>query len=177
MYCGPCVKNSRLENSVATRPYILPKLSAFPSYVSVFSRYRDTFVSFACVFPMIPTKPWHIEKRKTKEFLQKNGYPVRNFVTHLPIWFDWDKLEEMFDKYDMDNNSYIVEDLYFNIYYPTRIPAPLHIDHDNFKCGVYRPNPRIEYIKRAFKEKIWIQNSVEGWIPALEAMLAKYYGI
>ena len=129
------------------------------------------------VYPVIPTKPWHSEKRKTKERLQKEGYPVRNFVTHLPIWFEWDKLEEMFDRFDMDNNSYILEDLYFNIYYSTRIPAPLHIDHDNFKCGVYRPNPRIEYIKRAFKEKIWIQNSVEGWIPALEKMLQDYYNL
>lgn len=125
----------------------------------------------------IPLRPWDMEKRKTRLRLFEDGYPTRNFTTHLPVWFDWDKLEALFDKYDMANNSYIVEDMYFNIYYPTRIPLQLHIDHDNYKCGVYRPNPRMEYIKKAFKTKIWIQNSVEGWIPELDAMLADYYKI
>ena len=121
--------------------------------------------------------PWEREKLKTIKKLESEGYPTRNFTTHLPVWFDWDKLESMFDKYDMDNNSYILENMYFNIYYQDRIPAPLHIDHDNFKCGVYRPNPRMNYIHNAFKTKIWIQNSVEGWTPALDKILANYYGI
>lgn len=121
--------------------------------------------------------PWNREKNKTKTLLKNEGYPTRNFVTHLPLWYDWDKLEAMFDKYDMDHNSYILEDIYFNMYYPTRIPASLHIDHDNFKCGVYRKNPRLNYIENAFKTKIWIQNSVEGWIPYLDERLAKYYDL
>lgn len=123
------------------------------------------------------TKPWEREKKKTVELLQKEGYPIRNFTTHIPCWIEWDKLEALWEKYDMEHNSYIFEDLYFNIYYPTRIPLQLHIDHDNYKCGVYRPNPRIWYIEEAFKKKIWIQNSVEGWIPALDRMLAEYYGL
>ena len=128
-------------------------------------------------YPAISTKAWHDEKKKTKELLIKEGYPVRNFVTHLPIWYEWDKLEKMFMRFEMDKNSYIPEDLYFNIYYSNRIPATLNIYFDNFKCGVYRQNPRIEFIKKAFKSKIWIQNSVEGWIPALEKMLQEYYNL
>lgn len=121
--------------------------------------------------------PWNREKYKTKNLLIKEGYPVRNFTTHLPAWIEWDKLEALWEKYDMENNSYIFEDLYFNIYYSSRIPIQLHIDHDNFKCGVYRPNPRIPYIDKAFKTKIWIQNSVEGWIPYLDHKLSEYYGL
>ena len=120
---------------------------------------------------------WERERCKTRALLEKEGYPTRNFVTHIPMWIEWDKLEALWEKYDMEHNSYIFEDLYFNIYYPTRVPLQLHIDHDNYKCGVYRPNPRLEYIDRAFKNKVWIQNSVDGWIPALEQRLQKYYGI
>ena len=127
--------------------------------------------------PKYPVKPWDKEKKKTKELLEKEGYPTRNFVTHLPFWFEWNKLEALWDKYDMEHNSYIFEDLYFNIYYSTRVPMQLHIDYDNYKCGVYRANPRYNYIQKAFKNKIWIQNSVEGWIPYLEEVLSKYYGI
>ena len=77
----------------------------------------------------------------------------------------------------MEHNSYIFEDLYFNIYYGDRVALTLHIDYDNYKCGVYRPSPRWEYIKRALKDKIWIQNSVEGWTDKLDRFLADYYGI
>lgn len=117
------------------------------------------------------------DKRKTIEALSKEGLPIRNFTTHLPTWFEWDKLEKLWEKYDMENNSYIIEDLYFNTYYADRLPLPLHIDYDNMKCGVYRRNPRISYIEKAFRNKIWIQNSVEGWIPELVDMLANYYDI
>lgn len=122
------------------------------------------------------SNPWQRDKARTRDALVKEGYPIRNFTTHLPQWFEWDKLEALWKKYDMENTSYVFEDLYYNIYYPTRIPLTLHIDYDNFKCGVYRKNPRINYIRDAFKKKIWIQNSVEGWIPELDEMLASYYG-
>jgi len=117
------------------------------------------------------------DKKKTIDLLRKEGYPIRNFTTHLPTWIEWDKLEALWEKYDMENESYIFEDLYFNIYYTSRVPLQLHIDYDNFKCGVYRRNPRIHYIERAFHTKIWIQNSVEGWIPELRQMLEDYYKV
>lgn len=123
------------------------------------------------------TRAWEREKQKTIKLLKENGYPIRNFTTHLPTWIEWDKLEELWKRFDMENESYIFEDLYFNIYYQDRIPLQLHIDYDNYKCGVYRPNPRMNYIYDAFKKKIWIQNSVEGWIPALDKILANYYGV
>ena len=117
------------------------------------------------------------DEAKTRDWLKSEGYPTRNFTTHIPAYFEWDKLEALWERLDMEHNSYVFEDLYFNIYYPTRVPQQLNIDHDNLKCGVYRPNPRMEYIKRAFKKQIWIQNSVEGWIPALEKILKDYYKI
>ena len=121
--------------------------------------------------------PWEREKEKTMLLLRQEGYGIRNFTTHLPIWFDWEKLLAMFDKYDMEHNSYIIEDLYFNMYYGGRVPLTLNLDFDNLKCGVYRPNPRWEYVHRALKNKIWIQNSVEGWTDTLDRFLANYYCI
>ena len=120
---------------------------------------------------------WQRDKAKTKMALAAKGLPTRNFTTHLPQWFEWDKLEKLWNEYDMENESYVMEDLYYNTYFPTRVPLQLHIDFDNFKCGVYRPNPRMYYIEKAFNSKIWIQNSNAGWIPALDKMLANYYGL
>lgn len=120
---------------------------------------------------------WQRDKAKTRKALVERGYPTRNFTTHLPQWFEWNKLEKLWDEFDMESESYVMEDLYYNIYFQTRIPFQLNLDFDNFKCGVYRPNPRMEYIENAFRSKIWLQNSNEGWIPALDKMLARYYGI
>lgn len=126
---------------------------------------------------LLSSNMWQRDKAKTKALLIKEGYPTRNFTTHLPQYYEWDKLSALWDKYDMDNQSYLMEDLYYNIYFPTRIPLQLHIDHDNLKCGVYRSNPRLNYIDRAFKKQIWITNSPVGWIPALVERLQNYYGI
>lgn len=120
---------------------------------------------------------WGREKAKTHKVLSENGYPTRNFTTHLPVWFDWDRLEALFDKFDMAHNSYIIETMYFNVYFPNRIPLQLDFEKDNLKCGVYRPKPRLDLIAKAFDTKIWIQNSVDGWIPQLDKMLAEYYGL
>ena len=120
---------------------------------------------------------WSQNNAKTKAVLRKEGLPMRNFVCHLPVYYECDKLKYIYEKYDCDHNSYVVEQLYFNTYYPTRIPLKLDIDYDNFLCGVRRSNPRVWYIKQAMGRKIWLQNSIEGWVPALENILKQHYGI
>ena len=121
---------------------------------------------------------WKRDKAKGKAVLVAERYPTRNYTTHLPQWYDWDKLAALWDKYDMDNESYLMEDLYYNIYYQHNRPENVNnIDNDRIKCGVYRSNPRLEYIERAFSEKLWITNSPEGWIPFLEDKLAEHYGL
>ena len=120
---------------------------------------------------------WSRNNAKTKRVLIGEGLPVRNFVCHLPVYYECDKLLKIYDKYDCDHNSYVVEQLYFNTYFGSRIPLVLDIDYDNLLCGVRRSNPRVWYIEEAMKRKIWLQNSIEGWIPAFEDILRKHYGI
>ena len=119
---------------------------------------------------------WQRNKAKTRERLAADGYPTRNFTTHLPQYYEWDKWKELFDRYKMDKNSYILEDLYYNIYYPDRIPFQI-CESDNLKCGLYEHTFPAERVKNAFKTKIWIQNSTAGWSKELDAVLRDYYGI
>ena len=122
------------------------------------------------------TNAWCRDKAKTRKQLVKDGYPIRNFTTHLPQWFEWDKLEALWERYDMLHSSYVMEDLYYNIYYGDRIPFQLN-ENDNLKCGIYNEDYPIEKIYSAFKKKIWIQNSPKGWDWQLESILSRYYGI
>lgn len=118
---------------------------------------------------------WKQDKLKTKRVLTVGGWPTRNFTTHLPIWFEWDKIEDLWEAYGMAHNSFVIEDLYFNIYYPKRVPFQLNQATDNLKMGVYTTRPDVSEIRRAFKEKIWITNSPDGWVPALYQELEEYY--
>lgn len=120
---------------------------------------------------------WQRDLYKTQLLLDKENLPNVNYICHLPVYYEWDKLLAIYDKYDCDHNSYVVENIYFNTYFANRVALKIHIDHDNLKCGIYRKNPQKHYIYDALQKKIWIQNGVEGWIPELEKVLKEHYGI
>ncbi len=122
------------------------------------------------------TNAWRRDKAKTRKALLRDGYPIRNFTTHLPQYFEWDKLEALWERYDMTCNSYVMEDLYYNIYFGHRIPFQLN-ENDNLKCGIYDEDYPIDKVCLAFHNKIWIQNSPKGWSWQLEMLLSRYYGI
>lgn len=126
-----------------------------------------------------PNSPnsWRRDKMKTKRALQADGLPTRNFTTHLPMWFEWNKWYALVEKYDMLHESYVIEDLYYNTYYRNRIPFQLSREHDNLKLGIYTTRPDGSEIDRAFRNKIWITNSPDGWVLELTTRLEKYYGL
>lgn len=118
---------------------------------------------------------WKRDAAKTRARLLADGYPVRDFTTHLPQWFEWRKAEALWERYDMENESYLFEDLYYNIYYPTRLPITIRDEYDNYKAGLYFSNISAEGIRAAMKRKIWVTNSPTGWTDALDGVLNDYY--
>lgn len=124
---------------------------------------------------------WRRDKAKGKAVLMAGNYPTRNYTTHLPQWYEWDKLEALWDKYDMDHESYLMEDLYYNIYYGDRLAVNTQdMDYNVgniYVRGVYRPNPRYHKIVEGIESRIWIHNSPEGWVPDLERLLKSHYVI
>jgi len=120
---------------------------------------------------------WRRDKMKTKRALMAEGLPTRNFTTHIPHWFEWDKWEAIVEKYGMDHESYVIEDLYYNTYYPDRIPFRLSAEHDNLKLGVYVTTPDPKVLDKAFQTKIWITNSPDGFVLELVNRIRKHYGL
>ena len=117
---------------------------------------------------------WRRDKLKTKEALKKAGNPVRNYTTHLPQWYDWDKWEALVQLYGMDKESYVVEDLYYNTYYAGRVPFQISGTHENLKLGVYSSTPFEHELKAAPKTKIWVTNSPVGWCKPLIDLLEEH---
>ena len=120
---------------------------------------------------------WQRDMARTRALCVKEGFPVRNFICHLPLWYDFAKLFALYDRFDLDHTSYVVENIYFNMYYPQKIPFELNLEQDNLKCGIYSKDFPVETIREAFRKKIWISNSPDGWSAELDAMLKEYYGI
>ena len=118
---------------------------------------------------------WQGDQRRTRDLLEREGLPLVNYTTHLPQWFEWSKIEALWERYGMDTTSYVDELLYYNIYDGDRAAINVHTEEQPYKCGVYRSNPRIDYIERCIGRRIWITNSPVGWVPQLDAILNKYY--
>jgi len=122
--------------------------------------------------PTMPVNAWQEDRERTRILLEKEGYPTRNYTTHLPQWYEWDKLEALWDKYDMARTSYVMEDLYYNIYEDSST-----VMADASKLEVYDPCMDEQTIRAALREKLWINNSPAGWTPVLNKILSEYYSI
>lgn len=131
----------------------------------------------------IPTKgadihpnPWRRNLAKTGIVCHRDGLGTFNFTSHLPHYYQWDKLFALYDKYDCDHNSYVVENLYYNYYKPRQRPQLLYRE-DKWKFEVsFTPLDRLGFMQ-ALSWKKWVVATENGWCPELEAELAKHYGI
>ena len=125
---------------------------------------------FALTHLKSTTPDWYSDKQKTGELCHREHLPVRNWVCHLPVYYEWDKLFEVYDKYNCDHESHIVENIYFNIMYPGDPHAVSEIMyHDEVKTS--RPGIRpIGTVK-------WVSNANCGWSQELEDILRKHYGL
>lgn len=118
---------------------------------------------------------WKRDKMKTRRALEREGLRGdANWTTHLPIWYEWDKVEALWRKYDMLHNSYVIEDLYHNTYCDP-FAADVLTGRDRWKCGLYNDNPAADRLQRALERQIWITNSPIGFTPELVSVLEKHY--
>lgn len=114
------------------------------------------------------TPDWYSDKGKTGELCREEGLPIRNWVCHLPVYYEWDKLLAIYDKYDCDHVSYIVENIYFNMEYPDDPHAVSALEYrDEVKCSYPDIRP-IGSVK-------WITNANSGWSKRLQTILEQYY--
>ena len=113
---------------------------------------------------------WRGNKDKTGILCNREGLPRRNWVCHLPVFYEWDKLLAIYDKFDCDHESYIVENIYFNIEYPDEPNA--------VNCYEYRDEVKtlIPHIRPIGSVK-WITNGKGGWSRELAAILNNYFDI
>ena len=119
---------------------------------------------------------WVVDDYKTKKVLQKYGLPTMNWVCHLPVYYEWDKLLAIYDKYHCDTKSRVVEQLYFNTYFADSDYVVIEGEEPNdYQFKLFSKKTTVEEFKEAIGKKIWLSNSVKGWRPEMEEILREYY--
>ena len=117
-----------------------------------------------------PASYWNHDKWKTKQLLDKENLPHINYTTHHPCFFEFKKLDEIQKKYNMFNESYVFDDVYFN-YFKHEEP----ILDSEIRLGIW--NKKIfenDFQKAVENPNIkFMCNSVEGWSKELENELNK----
>ena len=148
-----------VDDNYAIKPFYTYEIKAIHFHSDNFTGEETAPVSF-----------WKHDKWKTKQLLVREGLKTINYTTHFPCYFEFSRLKEIWDKYNLREESYVVEDIYFNNY-PHIKPS---LD-SKIRLGVW--NKRIyeeEFEKALLDQHIkFVCNSVEGWSKELENSLEK----
>lgn len=102
-------------------------------------------------------------RERTIALLKSESKSLYDYGTHTPVFLSTEKLLALFEKYSMDTEAYLITSLYFNTYFPGRVPLIHNLEYDNFKVGVCRPEANLQKLKELIPRKIWVYNSVAGW--------------
>lgn len=150
-----------VDDNYAIKPFYIFELKQIYSHQDNFTGVEEK-----------PTWHWKHDKWKTRQLLDKEKLPCVNYTTHFPCYFEFDRIKQIWDKYNMKEESYVIEDIYFNSF--------LHIrstQDNNIRLGIWNQ----EIFKNDFQKALsnpnikFVCNSVEGWSPELEQALTKLY--
>ena len=148
-----------VDDNYAIKPFVLNDITTLHYHAPSFTGMKKYKPSY-----------WLYDKYKTRQILDKENYPCVNYTTHFPCYFEFKKLKEIWDKYNMRNNSLVIEDIYYNSY---EHEDPL-LDKE-IRLGVWNK----DILKNEFDNAVnnpnikFVCNSVEGWSEELEKKLEK----
>jgi len=116
-----------------------------------------------------PTSYWNHDKWKTRQLLDREGLPHINYTTHYPYYMEFSKLGEIIQKFNLLEESYVFDDLYFNYF---SHPEPLQVD--KIRLGIWNRNIYEDRFKSAVDNSHvkFVCNSVDGWCSELEESLS-----
>lgn len=92
--------------------------------------------------------------------------------TGLPVLLYSAKSQELLENFDPQAPVSVLIEAYCRSM--TIPPLTLDLMTDNLKCGIYRSNPRMSIVDDAFKKKIWLHVTREGWTPIIAKMISDH---
>ena len=115
-----------------------------------------------------------LNRGKTLKMLQEKKLPVFDYGSHLPMFFEVEKLLDVIEKYDLRKEAMLLSSLYFNTVFPSRIPMMLDMSRDHLKVIVGRKNANLRLLREYIPKKVFVNNSVSGWSEELEKIISEF---
>lgn len=81
-----------------------------------------------------PEHPPHtqVAQQNTLEFLKHNNFTAYNFETHTPVMMNSQKLIDLFDNINWQNDNHFIKSIYCNVY---KVPSK-----EGFNCKISTPS-------------------------------------
>lgn len=118
---------------------------------------------------------WLGDLGKTVDALEKYNLPQGNYVCHLPVYYYAQRLLDYIDYFNAQEESYILENLYYNHYCAENniVPELVLQKGSRWKYEVLTASPGIRSAEEA--KAVWITNGNCGWSDELEQLLREHY--
>ena len=148
-----------VDDNYAIKPFVLKDIMTIYHHSMSFTGQESA-----------PTSYWNHNKWKTRQLLDREGLPHVNYTSHFPYYMDFTKLKEIMDKFNLLEESYVFDDIYFNYF-----THPESIIDSSIRLGIWSK----DIYKRDFQNALhnpnikFICNSVEGWSKELEEDLKR----
>lgn len=115
-----------------------------------------------------------LNRGKTLKMLQEKKLPVFDYGSHLPMFFEVEKLLSVIETYGLDKEAMLISSLYFNTVYPDRVPLLLDMGRDHLKVIVGRKNADLRLLREYIPRKVFVNNSELGWSEDLEKVISEF---
>lgn len=111
---------------------------------------------------------------RTREALVKARKTTYNYCTHLPVWYDFDKLGTLLTEFNCNETPHLINALYFNYYFAPGRRINVSAPGNKYKLGVYSGGITAEEVYKAVDDGVrFINNSEKGWSPELIVAVRK----
>jgi hypothetical protein len=122
-----------------------------------------------------PKNLWYRNLIKTYEKLRQLKCSTWNYSTHLPFVYNKQKMQELIEVFDLENESYLITTLYHNYFYPKSLPLVLNVKLDDMKVAAYRKDFDYDLMKRFFVYKKFFNHSVHGFSDKVKRILSETF--
>jgi hypothetical protein len=123
-----------------------------------------------------PQTTWGRDMHATYRKLKAEKMPTLNYAIHLPYRFEKVKSKELFRLFNLEENPYVFENLYYNLFCPHLLPYALSLDEsNNLLFCINRQNPNWNTVALQLKAKKFMNNSEAGMSERLKKMLMSLF--
>lgn len=118
---------------------------------------------------------WWRDLGKTAALCRGEGLPDCNWVCHLPVYYEWAGLLGVIGDYGCLQESYILENIYFNKFSGYSDEARNRPQQVGYHMAYSPVLPSQRLVDDLMGRVTWFSNSNTGWSEKLEALLREHY--